>query len=425
MNILLLFLALTYSMTSMSSEFKNFNESVFFNLKNENYLLAMSRRPESRPEPNPNTGIIKPKPGIGKPITPIIKIDKYKINSNSNNDVLLKSTSTGVVTEGENGWIKVSIDEPAVKDIYGSYRVVDGHEFLDPSQPLKNNLIRFKIDQGTTEKIVNIPILNDNQVLNGGQVKGRIIMENAFCNGCRFRNPNGLNTLVKEDDLPQNTIEFSIVDMSVVENNLHISVNGLGSNDHYTSSVYIALSSNDTRITDLNRTKVVFLPNEKNKNIKIPLNINSPTHNLSPYIYGVAALNDCNNCSFKNEGPKAFSVTKAYTLVNVATTGISKEGGEFFWKFSISANRDFDITGSINFLDGTGNLLGPAVESIPWVLSSNSNEVTITRNIARNETLNDNKRIKFQLVIQTEEAAFRYQRGERSALIQDDTSNNP
>ena len=89
-------------------------------------------------------------------------------------------------------------------------------------------------------------------------------------------------------------------------------------------------------------------------------------------------------------------------------TGVSKEGGEFFWKFSISKQRDFDIVGSINFIDGTRSLLSPAVESIPWVLSSNSNEVIITRNIARNKTLNDNKRINFQLIIQTEEAAFKY-----------------
>ncbi|MEC7182039.1 MAG: hypothetical protein VXW15_04950, partial [Bdellovibrionota bacterium] len=162
-----------------------------------------------------------------------------------------------------------------------------------------------------------------------------------------------------------------------------------------------------------------------NKSIKIPFNINSPNHNLSPYVFGVASLDDCENCSIKNEEPKAFAVTKAYALVNVSMTGVSKEGGEFFWKFSISKQRDFDIVGSINFIDGTGSLLSPAVESIPWVLSSNSNEVIITRNIARNETLNDNKRINFQLVIQTEQAAFKYQWGERSSLILDDTSNNP
>ena len=425
MNILFLFIALTYSMTIMSSEFKTFQESDFFIQKKERYLLAMSRRPEPRLEPKPNINIIKPKPGIGKPNMPIVKIDKHMINSYSNNDVLLKRTSTGVVTEGENVWIKVSIDEPAVADIYGSYRVVEGLEFLDPSQPLKNNLIRFKIDQGTKEKIITIPTLNDDQVLNGSQTKGRIVAEKAFCNGCRFKSSNGLNSMVKEDDLPQNTIEFAIVDMSVVENNLHISINGIGSNEHYTSSVYIDLSSNDNRITGLNRTKVVFSPNEKNKSIKIPFNINSPTHNLSPNVFGIATLNDCENCSIKNEEPKAFAVTKAYALVNVSMTGVSKEGGEFFWKFSISKQRDFDIVGSINFIDGTGSLLSPAVESIPWVLSSNSNEVIITRNIARNETLNDNKRINFQLVIQTEEAALKYQWGERSSLILDDTSNNP
>ena len=94
------------------------------------------------------------------------------INSNSNSDVLLKNTATGIVTEGENGWIKVFIDEPAAKDIYGSYKVTSGYDFLDPSSPLKNNLIRFKIGKGTTEQVVTIPILNDNQILNGNEVKG-------------------------------------------------------------------------------------------------------------------------------------------------------------------------------------------------------------------------------------------------------------
>ena len=210
-----------------------------------------------------------------------------------------------------------------------------------------------------------------------------------------------------------------------MKNNIQITINGSGLNEHYTSSLYLELSSNDNRLRSLGRTKVVFSTNEKNKTIQIPLDINSPSHNLSPHISGTASLSECTDCSIKNEGPKAFNITKAYALVNLTMTGVSKEGGEIFWKFSTNTSRDFNINGAINILDGMGNLLSPEEQSIPWVLNSQSNEVTITRNIARNEIVNDRKRLKFELVIHTEEAAFRYHRDEWMLLILDDTSNNP